>query len=392
MSNSLKPEAFRESVYRCFPGVKTDPFLAGRIIASEKGETKVKKKVSFSLAFVLLILFVLAAAACAGTVIYREVNWKGEPIETEAPDWPEIRTPEEDENIAVMDQLTEEVPEGDYSYTQYDGPDFRQVHEHYKQKNFTSFEEFRQYMADWDYLTVPAWLPEDVKTVSAKVILQSKVNPEKDTPDWETMDDGNEDQDAEPDAELPEEMAFETDVPMEEPEMIEAEPESDEESESDVAWDYEEEEENGWEDDFAGGYFTKVEDLYTGKDDKVHFTRYTLDDADAVVTGYQLTLGFNGRPDIRIFSELDTSIGESTFRLSEEETADTPHVKGMGDALLISSPSEEIKERLFLTRYLTKPVEYSEVWALARRTNRESITVLAYDRTPEEMIRIITGE
>ena len=77
MSNSLKPDEFRESVYRCFPGVKTDPFLAERIIASEKGETKMKKKISFSLAFVLVVLLVLAAAACAATVLNRQVNWQG---------------------------------------------------------------------------------------------------------------------------------------------------------------------------------------------------------------------------------------------------------------------------------------------------------------------------
>ena len=359
MSNSLKPDEFRESVYRCFPGVKTDPFLAERIIASEKGETKMKKKISFSLAFVLVALLVLAAAACAATVLNRQVNWQGEPVETEAPDWPEFPTEEEDENIGIMNSLADSVPDGDYAYAWYDLPDTGYANEHPKQKNFTSFEEFRQYMADWSYLTVPAWLPEDVKTVSAKVILESRVNLEKDALEWELPENGIWSRKGTEAVYMPEDG---------------------------------EEGETGLDDWSTGGYYRKIEERKAGKDGKVEFIHYTLDDADAVVTGYDLVLGFEDRPDIEVLSNLDISIGEHSFLVTADETVSNPEVEGMSDVLLITAPGGDTKDRLFLHRNLESPVEYSDAGGLARRTTRENICIISYDREPDELIRIITGE
>ena len=176
MSSKVTPDSFRASMDRCLSGAKADPFLASRIIASEKGEPKMKKA-SVSIALVLLVLFILATVAYAASKMSHSVNWKGETI-LEYPD-----TYDEElanfkagtgmsinEAYEIAGRLAAEVPDNYYVEVEYELPgDHNAFSFHPKRKCFTSFEEFKKYMADYDYLTIPAWLPEDMTGFNAEV-------------------------------------------------------------------------------------------------------------------------------------------------------------------------------------------------------------------------------
>ena len=81
MSDKISANEFRESLNRHLSLMKADPWLAQRIIASERGETKVKKKLSVSV-IVALLLLVLATVALAVTGLYRVINWQGDVTRT----------------------------------------------------------------------------------------------------------------------------------------------------------------------------------------------------------------------------------------------------------------------------------------------------------------------
>ena len=56
MNEKIRPDEFRESMDRCLSGVKADPFLAGRVLASKEGEPAMKRKLSVSLVFALVVV------------------------------------------------------------------------------------------------------------------------------------------------------------------------------------------------------------------------------------------------------------------------------------------------------------------------------------------------
>ena len=169
MNEKISSDMFRETLDRCSSGVHGDPFLAGRIIATGKGEGKMKRKMFTSFALAVAILFALAAAAYSASVIYRKVNLKGEMLEmTESPaDW---EYPEEARQYdELCDSLIDEVPDGEcaiFSVQLSDGSSM--VQNHKKQVKFDSWDEFAAFMADADQLTIPRWLPE-YKTFRARV-------------------------------------------------------------------------------------------------------------------------------------------------------------------------------------------------------------------------------
>lgn len=176
MNNKVTPENFRASMDRVLSGSKADPFLASRIIAAEKGEPKMKKA-SVSIALVLLILIILATVAYAASKMSHSVNWKGETIheyEYEGSDWDgdfkESAGISPHEATEITDKLIAGIPDSDDVYARYTAPNgFSVCSFHPKQKRFTSFEEFKEYMADYDYLTIPAWLPDNVSDFQAEV-------------------------------------------------------------------------------------------------------------------------------------------------------------------------------------------------------------------------------
>ena len=78
MNDKINANEFRESLDRHLSDMKADPWLAQRIIASERGEGKVKKKLSVSVILVVSLLLVLTTAALAVTGLYQVINWKGD--------------------------------------------------------------------------------------------------------------------------------------------------------------------------------------------------------------------------------------------------------------------------------------------------------------------------
>ena len=176
MNNKVTPDSFRSSMDRVLAGSKADPFLASRIIAAEKGEPKMKKA-SVSIALVLLILIILATVAYAASKMSHFVNWKGETI-SEFPDTTDEEYAEFKastgmsmyEAYEIANRLAAEVPDNYYVEVEYElSGDHNAFSFHPKRKRFTSFEEFKTYMADYDYLTIPAWLPENMTDFNAEV-------------------------------------------------------------------------------------------------------------------------------------------------------------------------------------------------------------------------------
>ena len=176
MNNKITPDSFRSAMDRVLSGSKADPFLASRIIAAEKGEPKMKKA-SVSIALVLLILIILATVAYAASKMSHSVNWKGETI-NEYPDTTDEEFAEfkakagmsMNEAFQIAGNLAAEVPDSYVVSVTYDLPGGQiSGGYHPKRKCFTSLEEFKEYMTDYDYLTLPAWLPEDMTGFNAEV-------------------------------------------------------------------------------------------------------------------------------------------------------------------------------------------------------------------------------
>lgn len=306
--------------------------------AQKQEEEIVKKKVSFSIVFVFVILFALAAVAyAASTGWIREVTWQGEPVEaTNEPYMGPGITDEYTEKSQLIEEVAQSIPDGDYAEISYRGESFSMWKTRKKQKVFSSFEEFRQFMAGVDYLTAPVWLPENTVSFTATVTMDSKPKEDADENDYiiSVDESGNET------VELP-------------------------------------------------GCYELIEE----KDVKeVHVDHYVLDDADAVVTGYKIILGIEGHRDIEIDSELSVAIGESSFWLAEGETASPLEVEGVTKALLVSSEDPDMYDKLFLDKELDHSVTFVPAMDGMKTSSRESAYVLFYDQAPETIIRIMTGK
>ena len=337
----------------------------------EQEEIIVKKKLPFSVVCVFVILFALAAAAyAASTGWVREVTWQGETVETT--DEP-YTGPEMTDDFTKTQQFFEEqvasIPDDEYADIAYYGNGFNICQTRQKQKVFTSFEEFKQYMAGVDYLTVPAWLPENMTGFSATVYMDSK--PLEVTEDNKCIlyeeDLGNiklpegytlsEDENGKKMVELPEGYSFAQDETSE------------------------------WI-SLPGDCELIEETVKQG----VRISRYALDDAHAVVTGYGITISIEGHHDIEIDSELGTYVGDMGFWLQEGETATPLNMEGVEKALLVASEDPELKDKLFLHKDLDKPVTFVRDMDDMRTSSMEDITVIFYDQAPETVIKIMTGK
>ena len=301
-------------------------------------EVIVKKKVSFSIVFVFVILFALAAVAyAASTGWIRMVSWKGETVETtEEPYTGPNMTDEDMKNYRIVQELAKSIPDGEYAEIGYWGENCNIWRTRKKQRIFSSFEEFSQFMAGIGYLTAPVWLPENTVSFSATVIMDSRTREVTDEDDYI--------------------------VPVDE-----------------------------WEDEMQElpGCFELIEEKEVGK---VLLTRYALDGADAVVTGYKIVLGMDGQRDIEIDSELSVAIDEGSFLLGEDETTSPLDVDGMTKALLVSSENPDMYDKPFLEKDLDKPVTFVEAMDGMKTSARESVYVQFYDQTPETIIKIMTGK
>ncbi len=144
------------------------------------------KKTSVSIALVLLVLIILATVAYAATQMSYSIDWKGNtikeyPYEDDGSDWDEdfkasagIST---DEAFVMINKRIAYIPDGDDVLIEYIAPNGQGVCSfHPKQKCFTSFDEFKEFIADCDYLTVPAWLPDNATGFSVKVHMQMSPN------------------------------------------------------------------------------------------------------------------------------------------------------------------------------------------------------------------------
>ena len=336
-------------------GLKENPFLSQRIIAQAKGEEPVKKR-TISFIGIIAVLLVLAAVAYAATEIYRQINWKGEPVETITEFLPlsEDTSSDSDANISrneindIIHLYIDNIPDEDYAEIWYKSQTFTTGNIHQKQKNFTSYEDFLQYMSSVDYLTVPSWLPENMISFSGKVLMESQILKETDA--------------------NPENFVYYTN---EDGSISVFNP--------DALWGYP---------DALWGYYKQAEEW---ENDQIKFCRYILDDTEAIITGYQLTIGFQDHFEIQIICELSTSLGTS-FKLESDETATPVTVRDMTDGLLITSPGQEKKDKLFLRRELNTPVSFVSLMKGEQTSSEEQITIMAYDQEPENLIKIFSGE
>ncbi|MBR5962071.1 MAG: hypothetical protein IKZ98_13895 [Clostridia bacterium] len=176
MNEKIRPDEFRESMDRCLSGVKADPFLAGRVIASKEGETGMKKKLSLSLVFALVALLALGTVAYSATRLFRSVNMKGEVVSTEPPSYEDTdffygSGMSAKETKELVEHTAMDVPDDVFCQAWYSSPKDGATYlsTHPRMKKFTSYEEFLESMAGIDYLTLPAQLPEDYASFYAEI-------------------------------------------------------------------------------------------------------------------------------------------------------------------------------------------------------------------------------
>ena len=178
MRESIGAEAFRASLDRRLSGLEADPLLARRIIAAEKGEIRMKKKLRVSLVCVLAVILGLATAACAVAALYRVVNWHGEVSRTaEPPSAPQDGA--ESEKLRRMSEelaaFMQDVPDDETVFAWFE--DDRNVvccsELHRTRETFSSGEDLLRFLSEVRTLTPPAWLPEGTAAFcSAKADLE----------------------------------------------------------------------------------------------------------------------------------------------------------------------------------------------------------------------------
>ncbi len=181
MRDKISANEFRESLDRHLSDMKADPWLAQRIIASEKSEIIMKKKRYVGLIAAVTLLLALTTAAFAVTRLYRVINWQGDVTRTVDP----TQTPASvSEQASDMDRLWEslrsfmsEIPDDETAYAWYHGDDgtIKCSEIRRTQKQFSSMGEFSAYLSGIQHLTVPASLPKgNVREFSGTVFMECK--------------------------------------------------------------------------------------------------------------------------------------------------------------------------------------------------------------------------
>ncbi len=194
MSEKIRPDTFRESMDRYYGDVKPDPFLARRIIASEKGENRMHRTISTRVVTIVAVLVLIAAAACAATELIRRQAWGGGGVyeftmEAEETDpIPEYRS--EDAAGLIMD-----VPDDAYAVAYVrsrDGSYDITVRDHPKMKVFEDPEAFMAAAGEIGYLTLPVELPEELEYFYGEIIYGLKQEGNKESFLWEGFREENE--------------------------------------------------------------------------------------------------------------------------------------------------------------------------------------------------------
>ena len=250
MSKRINPEVFRESVNRTCSGVRANPFLAGRIMAAEKEKTGTSRKISIRFVTILSILVLTAVAAYAAIGLVYSPVWDGEEVRQFGmpelyAEKPEIPSGELDD---IMWELLDTVGDDEYAEVWYeyslDGENTtRMVRTHEKKKVFETYDEFRQYMMNVDYLTMPSWFPEETEYFYAEAVMGLKADSgEEGSFLWQGFDEENE----------------------------------------------------------------KAHLIEERMEGQVHFRRYSFDEADTIVKGYMIDFGMKEGGRILVHSDLVT--------------------------------------------------------------------------------------
>ena len=175
MNKKISVDNFHDAIERQLSGLEPDPWLAQRIIASDKEEVKVKKKVSFVAVIVAAILAIGATVAVAATVMQRYVtiNQKGDIVETQEVEMqPEVTsTPEPVSNQefdwAQLDEYVDNAPEEQYVQAMTESGGVARKPE----RKIFSESEFADLIAGCDYLTQPSFIPEGYHFEYATIML-----------------------------------------------------------------------------------------------------------------------------------------------------------------------------------------------------------------------------
>lgn len=326
MNEKIRPDEFRESMDRCLSGVKADPFLAGRVIASKEGEPRMKRKLSVSLVFALVALLALGTVAYSATILFRSVNFDGEVVSTEPPrdmvDFFYGSGMSAKETKELVERTAHDVPDDIYCQAWYSSPKdgATYISTHRRLKKFTSYEDFLECMKGVNNLHLPVLPTEEYTSFSAEVYM-------------------------------------------------------------DCAWG------------------NPLELLEEGSEGPVQYVRYTYSESASVITGYALCFGYEDQSkDIYIETLLNGHVAES-FGLHEDSSAEPITVSGMDRAILLSSP--DYYNQIFTYRSLSWPDEQTRVHepekAETPTSNNgiyryEVMTISSRNRTPEELLKVLTGE
>ena len=180
MNEKISANEFRQSLDRHLSHMKADPRLAQRIIASERGETKVKKKLSVSM-IVASLLLVLTTVALAVTGLYRVINWQGDVTRTtdpsQTPGTDTVQAVSEEWHVDSLNSFISEIPNEETAFAWYNNDDgsIKCSELHQKQIPISSIEWFAEYMHDIRHLSVPVSFPEgNVTCCYGKVFMECK--------------------------------------------------------------------------------------------------------------------------------------------------------------------------------------------------------------------------
>ncbi len=337
LNNQINQKMFRESMDRCCSGVKADPFLAGRVIATEKTEKGSSRKLSVRFVCIVAALVVLATAAVAGIELARYRVWYGGEVyeltvpqiyEEKPETYPGINESTEELNY-TMSVLMSEVPDDEYAEAWFeysmDGVNTtRSIRVHDKIKVFTSFREFREYMANVEYLTIPSWIPEDVAEEDFYAEVQFGLKSEEDDRLlWQGFDERNE----------------------------------------------------------------KVQLTEEREEGSVHFRRYRFDGAAEIIKGYSLSVYSKSLGSLNAHGEVSSDGG--MFTIDEGKTASPVRIPGMDDSLLVISPEPEWPNMHDLL--MRRNLDGAELFG--KDVQIEEIAYASNDGTdPECMLKMFSGK
>ena len=179
MKNKITPSDFHDSIERQLSGLKPDPWLAQRIIASEKEEPKVKKLSGITIAIVIIMILIMTTAVAAGVTGWfrrSSVNWLGEVIEEEIPMAMPSPTPAPEsapESLKISPEL-DDLIQG--ILNNREDRELVSVGDGYTQRtqNFSSLEEFYALMETAPDFPLPVQIPEGYSFSSGYVTFGCK--------------------------------------------------------------------------------------------------------------------------------------------------------------------------------------------------------------------------